>query len=400
MVSCLLLGILPLALAGFLAVRKSFNATERAEGQVLQGNAEQVIDKVDRMLFERYGDVQAFAFHPAAQGTPAEFTSAANFYMGAYGTYDLMILADAEGKIIAANTANPEGKPVDTSALIGLSVKGESWFEECISGKIQSGESFVSDLIADPLTAAVLKTTGLTLNFSAPVFGPDGKPVRVWSNRASWERTVREILGGLDQAMRNRGAKGFELLLISRDRRVLEQYPVSKVGTAAGAPVVQLPALEKDAGYFNARRPNQGGEEIVAYAKSQGIQVYKGHGWNLLIREPSSDAMADPRALQKFFLTLGAVAVVAVWIVAKWLSRGISAPLEAAVQVLEQVAEGNLTRRLENSGSDETARMGRSLNTALDSVCATLKHVDDAAHTLAGASSELSAVSMQIRDSS
>ncbi len=398
--SCLLLGILPLALAGFLAVRKSFNSTERAEGQVLQGSAEQVIDKVDRMLFERYGDVQAFAFHPAAQGTPAEFTTAANFYMGAYGTYDLMILADAEGKIIAANTDDPNGKSVDTSALIGLSVKGELWFEECIAGKIASGESFVSDLKADPLTAAVLKTDGLTLNFSAPVFGPDGKPVRVWSNRASWERTVREILGGLDQAMKNRGAKEFELLVTSQDHKVLEQYPVSKVGTPGGAPVIQLPTLDKNAGYFSANRPNRGGTEIVAYAKSQGIQAYKGHGWNLLVREPSSDSMAEPRALKKFFLTLGAAAVVAVWLVAKWLARGISTPLEAAVHLLGQVADGNLTQRLENSGNDETARMGRSLNAALDSVCATLKHVEDTAHTLAGASSELSAVSLQISDSS
>jgi len=400
LLSCLLLGILPLAIAGFLAVGKSFKATEHAEGQVLQGNVEQVIDKVDRMLFERYGDVQAFAFHPAAQGTPDQIKEAANFFMGAYGTYDLMIVADAEGKIIAANTADPEGKPVNTTPLLGLSVKGEPWFEECISGKIKAGESYSGDLVADSLTASTLNTAGLSLNFSAPIFGPDGKPVRVWSNRASWERTVREIVGGLDKAMKERGAKAFDLLVVSADNKVLEQYPVSKVGTPSGAPVISLPALEKNAGFFSARRPNNGGQEIVAYAKSQGIQVYKGHGWNLVIREPSSDAMAEPRALRDFFLLLGGVAILAVWFVASWLARGIAGPLGAAVSALEQVAEGNLTPRLENFGSDEMSRMGRALNTALDSVCSTLRDVDSAAHTLAGASSELSAVSVQIRDSS
>jgi len=400
LLSCLLLGIIPLAVAGFLAVEKSFKSTEKAEGQVLQGSVEQVIDKVDRMLFERFGDVQAFAFHPAGLGTPEQITAAANFFMGAYGTYDLMVLADAEGKIIAANTADPEGKPVNTSALIGLSVKGEPWFEECISGKIKAADSYAGDLVADPLTAAVLNTKGLTLNFSAPIFGPDGKAVRVWSNRASWERTVREIVGGLDKSMKDRGAKAFEILVTSSDNHVLEQYPESKVGSPSGPPVIKLPELKEKAGYFRASKSNDAGEEIVAYAKSQGIQAYKGHGWSLLIREPSSDAMAGPRALREFFLILGGVSIVAVWVVANWLAGGIANPLRVAVGALEQVAEGNLTPRLQNVGSDETARLGRALNTALDSICSTLKEVDESTQTLAGASSELSAVSLQIRDSS
>ena len=279
-------------------------------------------------------------------------------------------------------------------------MKGEPWFEECISGNVKAADSFSGDLVADPLTAAVLNTKGLTLNFSAPIFGPDGKPVRVWSNRASWERTVREIVGGLDKSMKERGSKAFELLVTSSDNHVLEQYPESKVGSTGGAPVIKLPELKANAGYFRAAKAGNADEEIVAYAKSQGIQGYKGHGWSLIIREPSSDAMAGPRALKEFFFMLGGISIVAVWLVARWLASGIANPLGVAVAALEQVAEGNLTPRLQNVGNDETARLGRALNTALDSVCSTLKEVDEATHTLAGASSELSAISLQIRDSS
>jgi len=79
-----MLGILPLAVADFLAMEKSFKPTEHAEGQVLQGSTEQAINKIARIFFECYAGVQAFAFPPAALGTPEQITAAANFYMGAH----------------------------------------------------------------------------------------------------------------------------------------------------------------------------------------------------------------------------------------------------------------------------------------------------------------------------
>jgi hypothetical protein len=53
-------------------------------------------------LFERYGDVQAFVFHPgAAAEDPKVVANTADTYTKMYGFYDLMIIADAAGKIIA-----------------------------------------------------------------------------------------------------------------------------------------------------------------------------------------------------------------------------------------------------------------------------------------------------------
>lgn len=57
---------------------------------------------------------------------PPQQTEAANFYTTAYGCYDLMLLADTEGKIVAANTVSFDGKPLDTKSLIGRSVDAAS----------------------------------------------------------------------------------------------------------------------------------------------------------------------------------------------------------------------------------------------------------------------------------
>ena len=72
--------------------------------------ANETIDKIDRNLFERYGDVQAFAANPyALSGTPEQIASTADTYTGLYVIYDLMVVADAaSGKVIAVNTRDKE----------------------------------------------------------------------------------------------------------------------------------------------------------------------------------------------------------------------------------------------------------------------------------------------------
>ena len=127
----LLIGLIPLCVVGYLSYKRSAEALVASTAGTLQARAAATLDKIDRNLFERYGDVQAFAFNPMARGTAEEKTQAANFYMTAYGCYDLMLLADAEGKIVAANTVSYDGKPLDTKSLIGRSVRGEAWFDEC-----------------------------------------------------------------------------------------------------------------------------------------------------------------------------------------------------------------------------------------------------------------------------
>ncbi len=93
------------------------------------------IDKVDRLLFERYGDVQAFAFHPGARGTSEETEAAMNFFTRCYGLYDLMLVADLDGRIVACNSIDAKGAAIASRGLIGRSVAGEPWFEAIRSGK-------------------------------------------------------------------------------------------------------------------------------------------------------------------------------------------------------------------------------------------------------------------------
>jgi hypothetical protein len=113
-------GFIPLAIVGAIA----FNATRSIEAKTasrLQLLSVNLADKIDRNLFERYGDVQAFGYNEVDfdraswyKVGPAQnrIVTRMDQYVKAYGMYALTIYVDLKGKVIAVNSADAKGKPI------------------------------------------------------------------------------------------------------------------------------------------------------------------------------------------------------------------------------------------------------------------------------------------------
>jgi methyl-accepting chemotaxis protein len=124
-----------------------------------------------------------------------------------------------------------------------------------------------------------------------------------------------------------------------------------------------------------------------------------------LIKARQERALAlrdDARAVQSRQRVLVVLAVLAsvllTFFAARFASRSISRPLRATLSVLKQVAEGDLTRRLEVSSSDEVGQVGSALNQALDQIGSALSDVSENGVFLAEAAKELGTVSTRLRD--
>ena len=364
--SGLLIALAPLLITSTIAVRKAYRDREQSQGAECQGAVEQVADKIDRLLFERYGDVQAFVFHPgAAAEDPKVVANTADTYTKMYGFYDLMIVADAAGKIIAVNTVDADGKPIDSAPLIGLSVKDEPWFQACMSGQIKEGQSYTADLAADRFAAQVYRSQGLSLNFSAPVLNAEGKPFRVWSNRVSWERSVREVLSGLDKnfngAIANGGARS-QIQVVSAKGEVLEDYPKSAVGTSGGPETLTLAQLTGKSGFFR-HHPEKGEDVIIAHSPFSGFLSYKGEGWRLVLQNPLEAAMKEPKALRDLFLLLIGGSIVGICLFTQQTTRlFLIRPLGALTEKTKRLSEGDSAFDLpEVKRADELGSLARAL---------------------------------------
>ncbi|GAA2676896.1 MULTISPECIES: methyl-accepting chemotaxis protein [Actinosynnema] len=92
-------------------------------------------------------------------------------------------------------------------------------------------------------------------------------------------------------------------------------------------------------------------------------------------------------------LVLGTLAGVAV---ALWIGRRISRPVGEVVTVLNKVADGDLTGRVDVQGKDEVAQMGEALNRAASSMEQAVRTIDQSASALANAAEELHTTNAEI----
>jgi methyl-accepting chemotaxis protein len=392
----MLLAALVVVSIGYLSYVRSHASLLRGTGEAMRTQAVDVADKIDRNLFERYGDVQAFAANPHALGTPEQVTAVANTATKLYGLYDLMIVADAEGKIIAANTVTGEGKPLDTAALLGRSVRGEPWFEKIVSGEVKSGETFYEDMQADKTVAELYKHRGLALNFSAPVTDDKGKVVRVWSNRASWDRIVGEIMTDALVASKARGEKTAEVQLLSSKGLLLydaNPAAVLSLNLATNGLRAARDVVEKRTGYVVEHHLRTKVEQVNGYAASKGALGFKGYGWGVLVRQSTSEAVAEAVTLRNQVIVSGLIIQGIVCLVGWWIARSIAKPMGQMVAAMQNL---DLNKPLPVTSRDEIGQMAEAVNKSFASIRETITAVSANAQTLAGASEELTAVSQQM----
>ena len=109
--------------------------------------------------------------------------------------------------------------------------------------------------------------------------------------------------------------------------------------------------------------------------------------------QDSKDA-ADEARLLAIAVTLGAITALSV--VAALVGRSIVVPLRRTVALLGAVAAGDLSQRVGSRSHDEIGTMSNALDTALDTLAATMSKIGHHAGSLASTSVELEAVSGQL----
>jgi methyl-accepting chemotaxis protein len=97
----LAVGLVPLVVIAVIATRSATSSLKEDAGEQVGELAFNASDKLDRNLFERYGDVQAYAkSDPARSMEPGRLTTWIDTMMGIYTPiYNLMAVADADGRI-------------------------------------------------------------------------------------------------------------------------------------------------------------------------------------------------------------------------------------------------------------------------------------------------------------
>jgi len=391
-----LFGLLPMAVVGLIA----YNASRTIEGSVgtrFQSVAEGVADKIDRNLFERYGDVQAFGFNRVLDQKAAWYragldgnpiTQVIDQYVDTYDLYSLSILVDLDGRVIAVNSKDANGKSIHTQDLYGKNYQETSWFRALkaeqftttmpfsASENMAATGTYIEDLHVDPdVKAAYPGDDGLTLGFSAPVYR-DGKVVAYWSNRAKFS-LVEDILRTTQQMMKSAGYLNSSVILLDRDGKILVNYDPADAGTdqirhdfttlmtanlADRGITAAQGAVAGKAGFAIDPHPRTGVPQMIGYTHLKGALGYPGMNWSVLIEVNHAQATADARAINRNVLIAIMVCLVIILLIGILIGRigvrGIGRVSEAAAKL----AGGALETRVPVTTQDEVGQLAQAFN--------------------------------------
>jgi methyl-accepting chemotaxis protein len=423
-----LVGPVPMAIASFLSYNQASGDLAEKAGTEQAEVAFNAIDKLDRNLFERYGDVQAFAgSDPAKSMDPRRIQAWMDTTMSIYTPiYKLMVVADTHGRIVAANRVTLDGKPLDTASLIGKDVSGEAWFKTAAGGKLDDAETFVEDLHRDPLMREVYGDgeKSLAMNYTYPIKDDAGKIVGVWSNRFNWE-VAESILADVLARAKANGGRTQRFFLMNKAGTVLHSFkPEQTLNTSyADKPVVKLALAPKADGHYTGKAIDGSGvTRIFGYHRSEGYSTYPGVGWAVISSRVRSDALAAASALAKQSVIVAVVAAALMLLVAVLFSgaikRGIQAILARIRQLSEEdtaalenalgeLAAGNLTVSLtpvtapiERVGGDEIGQVAAAVNGIRESTASSMKAYNEMATQLRTLVGELSGSATSVASAS
>lgn len=270
-------------------VRKLHNVALRSTAARYYELSEDLIDKLDRNLFCRNCDAQAWAsfdsnieclraveklnqeidfrkiskdeLHEKLLDIPQ--VKVANDFlaktMGIYQVYADVVLADLNGQVVAA---------VKSANQIGRQQVSEcAWFQNAISGQMD-----VSDMDWEPgLKCFVVR-------YSVPIYDKNKKLLGVISTRFNWDYAQEMIDNGhFDDTV--------QAYIISKQGLVLANTDTSGLGVYR-EPMNWLDA-GKDSmnGYsgYTIETARNGAPVAAGYAKTKGYNTYKGKGWTALL---------------------------------------------------------------------------------------------------------------------
>ena len=392
-----LFGCVPMVVVGLIAYNASLDIEESA-GTRFQNTALAVADKIDRNLFERYGDVQAFGinrvidqkatwYRTEESGNP--LIEVMNQYVDTYDLYFLTMLVDLEGRVIAVNSKDANGKPIQSQALYRKNYREAAWFRAlqaeqftttmpfAASGNTSMSGTYIEDLHVDAdVKVAYPGDDGLTLGFSAPVYR-GGKVVAYWTNRAKFS-LVEDILRVTQQDMKRAGFPLASLVLLDKTGKILADYDPSQMGTeeirhdfttlmtenlASHGIAAAQDAVAGKTGFASGLHHRNGVLRLAGYTHLKGALGYPGMNWSVLVSVNYARATANAQSINRNVLIASIVCLVVILVIGIFIGRVGTKGIARVSDAAGKLAGGALDTRVLVTAKDEIGLLAQAFNT-------------------------------------
>lgn len=365
-----IVGMIPIAILAFSTLRAGARMSDGVGG-TYQATAEAMLDKIDRNLFERYGDVQAFGVNTEVLNKSNwyqvgaeknKIAAVANRYAALYGFYVVSMFVDLDGKLIAVNDQSPKGESIDTAWMYQRDWKTTDWFKQVQAGNFLKTDlldgTFVEDVTSDEVTRKVYGGDGLVIGFSAPVKDDNGKTIGVWHNCASFS-LVEEILQTAFSTLEQQGYETAQVTLVDRKGNVLSRIADGKFSHNSGS----LAATKAYAEYASGKNgfvQDEQAKQTVSFAHSRGALGYAGLGWGAFVNVDERESLAAVTSLRFSTVSIVILSAVGLMIVAYVVGARLAKPLKAGIVALREMGSQLQSASSQVAGASQNLAQGAS----------------------------------------
>jgi methyl-accepting chemotaxis protein len=383
------LGIMPV-LVMFAIFTLQKQELQSATSDQITALASNINETIDRNLFERYGDVQAFGFNTAAYNpenwrkpsSENPLIVAINNYVRAYGLYPVMILVDTEGKPLATNTVDAKGNELKTSFIYEQNFSKEKWFTDVMAGKFLEGRNgltgtAVQQPARNDVVAKVTGSDGFVIPFSAQVKNTEGKLIGVWVNFADMG-LVEDIIGTNQAVLKSQGLTNTDLMLIDPNGTILVDYDVDNIDSSGklkrdfdtiGVQNLVKSGLKSAAeatqgrsGYVDEFNSDVGENMLMAYSHSDGAYDYTGLGWSMIAGVSYNEAYKAIYSVNSVMIYNIIGSLIFSLIIGYMIGGAAAKPLLTSAAEMRKLAEGDYTTSVTGSErGDEFGLIAKSL---------------------------------------
>jgi hypothetical protein len=222
------------------------------------------IDKIDRNLFERNCDVQAWATFNAikeclittSQETKRKAQALLEKIYEIYEVYFDLFIVDISGEILVSS---------QNQSQVGKNMSDRKWFQEAIANNgVYVTDMYYSSVVSD-----------YTMGFSCPVHNNDGEIIGVFTTRFNWEY----IYDIIDRVKINENSR---LFVINSEGFVIAAKDRSGI---LETKLTHLNAVQKVLSRIETRGYTIQNDNIYAYSLTEGYNAYRGKDWAVIVVE-------------------------------------------------------------------------------------------------------------------
>ncbi|UCD14889.1 MAG: HAMP domain-containing protein [Candidatus Omnitrophota bacterium] len=307
----------------------------------LEEDAFHIMDKLDRMLFERFSDIQVFATCPVISSrsvTAKQITDRLVEYKHQYKIYASLSFFDSDRVRVA-----------DTSGLgVGQKYRGEApWLDEALDKGVVSAATYVR--VSQNLKIPVFYFAAPVKDDNGNIFGAVVTRIPVTNIYEIAKLIVEAFVVDLVD-------KDGLLLYSSYNRKGIFKDNLSDWEAVKRSLSGQMKGNLIHYDEFSKK------EDIVVFIHEAGFLDFKGNDWTYLVHVPVEIAFKPAIQLRNKVVTVIFVIIFLALLVIYVLSKRISKPIAQLKEAAVKVGEGRLDTKIEVLSKDEIGDLAFSFN--------------------------------------